>query len=221
MSALSERRPRRWRWIVLGLALAILTIFAVPGSRRSLLRAAGYALAVPDPLIHSADVVVVAIDAQGAATLEAADLIHQGVSSRVAVFADPPTAADQEFIRRGLPYDDRAAISDTQLHMLGVQSVERIPRYTSGSEQEGRILPGWCRQHGYHSAILVTSTDHARRLARIMRRATRKQDLRIVVVPSRYSNFKPDQWWKTRYGARTEIIEMEKLLLDLVRHPLS
>ncbi len=199
----------------------MLAVFAAPVSRRSVLRAAGQALVTPDPHVQTADVVVVAIDVQGAGTLEAADLVRQGVSNRVAVFDDPPTAADEEFIRRGLPYDDRAAISNRQLHLLGVQTVERIPRYTSGSEQEGTILPGWCEQHDYHSVVLVTSTDHSRRLARIMRRATRDEGVRIVVVPSRYSNFDPDRWWTTRYGVRTEIIEMEKLVLDVVRHPFS
>ncbi len=105
--------------------------------------------------------------------------------------------------------------------MLGVQNVERIPRYTSGSEQEGTILPGWCLKHDYHSVVLVTSADHSRRLARIMRRATRNDGVSIVVLPSQYSNFKPDRWWRTRSGARTEIIETEKLALDVVRHPFS
>ncbi len=106
------RRPRRraWHWILLLVLLLMLAGFAVPASRRHILRAAGRALVASDPHVQSADVVVVAIDAQGAGTLEAADLVHQGVSRRVAVFDDPPTAADQEFIRRGLPYDDRAAI---------------------------------------------------------------------------------------------------------------
>lgn len=223
MKMVPGRRARGWarHWILLAFLVSMLAVFASPVSRHSVLRAAGQVLVAPDPHVQSADVVVVAIDAQGAGTLEAADLVHQGVSRRVAVFDDPPTAADQEFIRRGLPYDDRAAISDTQLHLLGVQSVERIPRYTSGSEQEGTILPGWCAQHGYRSVVLATSTDHSRRLARIMRRATRNDGLSIAVVPSRYSNFDPDSWWTTRAGARTEIIEMEKLALDVVRHPFS
>jgi len=223
MRMISERKRRRrlWRSALFVFLLFVLTCFAIPASRRHVLRTAGWALVAPDLHVQSADVIVVAIDVQGAGTLEAADLVHQGVSRRVAVFDDPPTASDREFIRRGLPYDDRAAISDAQLHMLGVQDVERIPRYTSGSEQEGLMLPGWALQHGYHSVVLVTSTDHSRRLARIMRRATRDRDVRIVVLPSRYSNFDPDRWWATRYGARTEIIEGEKLLLDFVRHPLS
>ena len=154
-------RTRPWPWIAILLALGLL-VLAVPISRRHLLRATGWALVGPDPHVHSADVIVVAIDVQGAGTLEAADLVHEGVSARVAVFEDPPTESDREFIRRGLPYDDRAAISETQLHMLGVQNVERIPRSVSGSEQEGQILPSWCQKRGYRSAVLVVAADHSR-----------------------------------------------------------
>ena len=136
------------------------------GSRRYILRSAGRLLVVQEPSVKSADIIVVAIDADGAGALEAADLVHRGVSNRVAVFDEPPSSVDREFLRRGLPYEDRAAISTRQLQSLGIQNVEQIPRSTSGSEQEGEILPNWCDEHGYHSVGLVTLADHSRRLTR-------------------------------------------------------
>jgi hypothetical protein len=44
---------------------------------------------------------------------------------------------------------------------------------------------------------------------------------RIMVQPARYSSFDPDQWWETRSGIRTEIVELQKLVLDIVLHPMS
>jgi hypothetical protein len=41
------------------------------------------------------------------------------------------------------------------------------------------------------------------------------------VQSSAYSQFDPDRWWLTRAGTRIEIIEMEKLLADLIRHPFA
>jgi hypothetical protein len=214
-------RIRLWHWPV-GAALVLAAlVLAVPASRTWVLRSAGWALVNRQTSPASADVIVVAIDAGGAGTLEAADLVHRGVASQVAVFHDPPTRADQEFIRRGLPYDDRAAISTHQLQILGVRNIEQVPRTTTGSEEEGEILPGWCRRHGYHSVVLVTSADHSRRLNRILRRALRGSRIDIVVLSSPYSNFNPDTWWKTRAGTRTEIIELEKLILDVAFHPFS
>jgi hypothetical protein len=218
----SRFRTRRWYWFVSAVLLLSVLAGWIPGSRRYILQSAGRLLVVQEPSVKpSADIIVVAIDVDGAGTLEAADLVHRGVSNQVAVFDDPPSSVDREFLRRGLPYEDRAAISTRQLHSLGIQHVAQIPRSTSGSEQEGEILPNWCDEHGYHSVGLVTSADHSRRLTRILRRSLRGRQLSMTVYSSRYSEFDPNTWWKTRAGVRIGILELEKLLLDFVRHPFS
>jgi hypothetical protein len=193
----------------------------VPTIRMRFLRAAGRALVVPRQPIQSADVIVVAIDAHGAGTLEAADLVHNGVATRVAVFATPPDEkVDSEFLRRGIPYENAAAVSIHQLQSLGIDNVEQIARTVGGSEEEGEVLPAWCEQRHYRSVVVVTTADHSRRMRRILRRSL-KGNQTVVTLPSRYSGFDPDRWWKTRSGVRTEIIELEKLLLDIARHPIS
>ena len=47
------------------------------------------------------------------------------------------------------------------------------------------------------------------------------QSTKIMLRSARFSPFKADRWWETRAGTRSEVIELEKLLLDVVRHPLS
>jgi len=202
------------------LCLVAAFIVCVPMCRTHILTLAGHVLVV-DQSATSADIIVVAIDADGAGTLEAADLVRKGVATKVAVFDDPPSPVDREFLHRGLPYEDRAATSIRQLHSLGVASVEQISRATTGSEQEGYILPAWCKQRGYRSVVLVTSADHSRRLRRIFRRSLHSHDLAVVVQGSPYSEFDPNDWWRSREGIRTGIEEFEKLMLDIVRHPFS
>ena len=43
----------------------------------------------------------------------------------------------------------------------------------------------------------------------------------VRVHSSRYARFDPDRWWQTRTGLRTGIVELQKLLLDIARHPFS
>jgi hypothetical protein len=193
----------------------------VPAVRTPALRAAGGTLVAEDPL-RPADVIVVATGADGAGVLEAADLVQGGVAARVAVFSDPPDpVVDREFLRRGIPYEDAAARSVRQLKALGVQEVEQIPRPVAGTEDEGRALPAWCEQRAFRSVVMVTTSDHSRRLRRVLRRSMRGHATTVAVRRARHSQFDPDRWWQSRQGVRTQLIELQKLLLDVALHPLS
>jgi hypothetical protein len=187
--------------------------------RRPALRAAGWALVASDP-VDRADIIVVAVDADGAGVLEAADLVRAGAARRVAVFADPPDLVDREFIRRGIPYNDEAARSIQQLQALGVEDAERIPRPVAGTEDESRVLPGWCDQRGFRSVLVVSKSDHSRRLRRVLRRSMKGHEIRVTVRASRYSVFDPESWWESRTNTRTELVELQKLLLDIALHPI-
>jgi hypothetical protein len=205
----------------LGIVALVVAIAAIPTLQRPVLRALGGALVVDDEL-GPADIVVVATGADGAGVLEAADLVHSGVATRVAVFADPPDAVvDREFIRRGIPYEDAAARSVRQLQALGVELIQQIPRAVAGTEYEGQVLPEWCDQNRFRFVVVVTTSDHSRRLRRVLRRSMKGHETRVAVRPARYSQFDPERWWESRGGARTEVVELEKLFLDILLHPIS
>ena len=213
-------RVQQWIRILAVVGLSSLIAIGVPAIRRHILRSAGWALVHSDQPAKSADIIVVGVSADGAGTLEAADLVHNGVSTRVAVFADPPDRiVHREFLRRGIPYEDAAAVSTRQLRSLGIDNIEQIASTVAGSEEEGEVLPAWCDQRQFRSVVVVTTADHSRRLSRVLRRSMKGHRTSVTVQPAHYSTFDPDRWWLTRAGTRTEIIELEKLLLDLVRHP--
>jgi hypothetical protein len=205
--------------VLTALVLAAFAIVAIRPVRESILRAAGWALVASDP-VAPADVIVLTLDSAGAGALEAADLAHSGVSKRVAVFEDPPSGVDFEYIRRGLPYENASARQIRQLAMLGVTNVVPISRIT-GTESEGRALPRWSDGQGLRSIVVVAAKDHSRRLRRVLDRDMKGHPTRVIVQPARYSDFDPDRWWKSRGGVRTEMVELQKLLLDFVLHPLS
>ena len=213
-------RRRRWMVVLGAVSIAVAVIAAVPATRTSTLRSAGWALVVNDAVV-SADIIVITPDSEAAGTLEAADLVHRGIAARVAVFEDPPDAIDLEFMRRGLPYHNAAARFTEDLQRLGVKAIERVPRSVSGTDDEGRVLPAWFAQRGFRSVIVVCTSDHSRRVRRVLDRAMKGQATRVTVRYSRYSRFDPDRWWRTRDGIRTAIVELEKLALDIARHPIS
>lgn len=216
---MSVRWPRGVRLAVV-LLLAATAVGGVPAIREPMLRAAGWTL-VFDETVEPADLVVVSVDAGGAGVLEAADLVHSGIAGRVAVFGDPPGAVEREFSRRGVPYEDEAAWAVRHLRLLGVTAIEPPPRAVEGTEDLGAALPDWCAQRQYRSIVVVSGPDHSRRLHRVVQRAMRDRPTRVRIRVTRHSGFDPDRWWETRAGTRTAIIEWQKLLLDVLRHPLS
>jgi hypothetical protein len=201
-------------------ALAAAAIVVLPFVWEPVLRNAGWALVVNEP-VAPADIIVISSDSGGTGALEAADLVQSGIATRVAVFADPPSGDDHEFIRRGLPYEDRAARQIRQLRWLGVTDVMQIPVTEAGTEGEAQVFPAWCDQHQFRSIVFVAGRDHSRRLRRVLDRVMKGHPTRVMVRAARYSNFDPDRWWETRDGVRTEIVELQKLVLDAVLHPLS
>jgi hypothetical protein len=213
-------RWRRGTFVALLVALIVAVGLGIRPVREPILRAAGAALVVADPL-SPADVIVISVHAGGAGVLEAADLVAAGTATRVAVFADPPRAEDLEFIRRGLPYEDQAARQVRQLAWLGVNDVVRIPRSDAGTQGEGDVLPHWSDETGVRSIVLVVAADHARRIRRVLIRSMNGRATKVMIRPSRYSEFDPQRWWQTRHNVRTLIIEYQKLALDIVLHPFS
>jgi len=175
---------------------------------------------VNEPLAP-ADIIVISADSEGAGALEATDLVKSGIATRVAIFTDPPSREDLEFIRRGLPYEDGAARQIRQLRSLGVTDIVQIPRPEAGTEAEGQVLPSWREQHQLRSLVFVAARDHSRRTRRMLSRVMNGHQTRVSVQSASYSNFDPDRWWESRGGIRTEIVELEKLVLDVVLHPTS
>ncbi len=206
--------------VAVAILLICVAIVAVPAVHTPILRGAGRLLVV-DEAVQPADIIVLTVDAGGAGVLEAADLVHRGISTRVAVFADPPNDVDREFSRRDIAYEDDAAQSIRLLKSLGVTDVEAIPMAVDGTDDEVAVLPVWSAQHQYRSVIVVGTSDHSRRLRRMLGRAMEGHPTKVTVRYSRYSQFDPDRWWQTRSGVRTGIVELEKLLFDIVRHPFS
>lgn len=204
--------------ILLAVLLVATAITALRPFSETLLRSAGWALVISDP-VSPADIIVISLDSGGAGALEAADLVRSGIASRVAVFEDPPSGEDLEFIRRGVPYEDESARQIRQLGWLGVTDVVQIPRQEAGTEGEGQVLLPWSEENRLRSIVFVVASDHSRRVRRVLDRVMAGHPTRVMVQPARHSNFDPDHWWKTRSGIRTEIIELEKLMLDLLFHP--
>jgi hypothetical protein len=198
--------------------LSVAVLAASPAIRDPLLRSVGWALVVDEP-IEDVDAIVVTAEAGGAGVLEAADLVHLGVATRVALLTNPPDPAEREFIYRGVPYEDRAAVSIHQLALLGVPIVDRIAHAGGGTTADVDSLAAWCDKQGLGSLIVIGTRDHTRRLRRVLERTMSGHRIKVRVRAATHSAFDPNRWWQTRSGIRTVVIESQKLALDIILHP--
>jgi hypothetical protein len=209
--------------------MALVAIVTIAGAallvwttRESVLRGVGHMLVAEDR-VQAANLIVIAPDVGDAGVLEAAALVERRLGDRVLVIADPLTAMAQAFAARGVPYEDVGARMVSLLHQLGITQVHLLRLPTGGSEETGRALPAWCQEYNVRSLIVVTSTDHSRRLRRVLRRHIRARavPLHVMVHRATYSAFAPDRWWQSRGTLRTGIEELQKLTLDVLMHPFS
>ena len=212
-------KTRRSLLVVLAIALLSLAA-ALPTTRLPLLRAAGSALVVDDPM-QPVDIIVVPQWTGLAGVIDAADLVRSGIASRVAILPGPPTSAAQELTRRNIPYRDATTESVGLLRSLGVENIEVIPHSASSTQDEGQLLPAWCKEQKFRSIAVMSSPDHSRRVRRVLHRAFRRQPTSVIIRSARFSLFSPNTWWQTRDGIRTGVVEMEKLFLDVALHPIS
>ena len=201
------------------LLVAAVVIGASGTLAPSIGRSIGGVLVATD-VLEVADVIVVPGWTHESGALEAADLYKRGIASRVAVLAPAPESSRQELIRRGV-----VAIGDpwvvSLMRRLGVHTIEVIPGYSTGTDADGKLIASWLEQNHVRSAVVVATSEHSRRLRRIMHRALEDKAVSVLVVSARFSTYEPDRWWKTRAGVRTTVIELEKLLLDVLTHPFD
>lgn len=205
------------------LMLLTLSCFALltftPSLRIAALTRIGNMLIHADPLEPS-QAIVIAVDGEAPEILEAADLVVAGMAHTVWVFASPPDAMGREFARRGIPYADRSTVMIQTLHALGVTDVRLLSPPVDGSNAEAQRLPLWCRDQQFERIIFISVPDHSRRFKRMLEKANQgehKTDIRVRY--SRYAPFQSTDWWKSRYGVRTAVVETQKLLLDVLSPP--
>jgi len=148
--------------------------------------------------------VVLAGDWWGKRMLFAADLVRQGYVPAVLVSGPPfydvheSDIAIQFAVRKGYPAE----------WFVG------LPNDALSTREESRVVLDELKRRGARSFLLVTSSYHTARSARIYRAAMRHAgggpDLRVVAAPDQF--FRVDGWWKTREGSKIFFFEWSKTI---------
>lgn len=198
--------------------VAVLIALLVFASRHAVLRTLGSLLVVEDPL-QPTEVAIVTSDAGWAGLIEAADLYREQHVVRIALPLVESGRVGRELRRRGVEITSTIQI----LEQLGVPAtaVTNIGAGEGGTTDFTQAVATWCATNGVKRLLVISAATHSRRIRRTLHRAFGNMPPQIVMRIPRHEAFDAADWWLNRTTLRSGIFEIQKLLYDLVQHPVS
>jgi uncharacterized SAM-binding protein YcdF (DUF218 family) len=101
------------------------------------------------------------------------------------------------------PYAGIAELEEHDLESDGVPAaaIVKFPQKTRNTREECTAIGQFAASHGWKKILLVTSNYHTRRARYICSRVFPEGDT-LIVSAARDSDYDPDNWWRTRQGAK-------------------
>lgn len=146
--------------------------------------------------------------------LEAAALFKKGFAPRIFIGRQMLPEGYPVLEAKKVHYPESRDLLAMILQGLGVPRSDCIvsDHFVDSTFDEATVVKALVQNKGYHSLIVVTSPTHARRTWLTFKTVFKDGDVQIMIIPSRYSDFRPDDWWKNRKYIREVIIEYQKLM---------
>jgi uncharacterized SAM-binding protein YcdF (DUF218 family) len=191
---LIESISRMRRWLIPG---AIIVVLA--GAAATLFLTVGNWLVVEDPLVH-ADVIVVLSGRLPERAVEAARVYKAGYADQV--WISPPTSPVDDLKAMKIAYLGEDFYNEKVLIAKGVppDSIRILEHADANTEEEVRQIAQELHNMDLHSAIIVTSKPHTRRVRTIWRKLV-GSELRMIVRHPNDDLYDGSHWWRhTRDG---------------------
>jgi len=146
--------------------------------------------------------------------IASADLFARGLAPRIFIGREPIPDGLETLKQKGVAYPESVDLVRMIFRGLGVpeSAVITSDRPLESTFEEAEKVATLVKERGYRSLILVTSPTHSRRAWLTFRKAISDRDFRVTVIPTPYSKFGAEDWWKTRKYVREVIMEYQKLI---------
>ena len=203
----------KWLFFLLVILYMLSSYFRVP----ILTRLGQFLVVAHEP--QKSDLIVCLAGENIERGLATADLYREGLAPSVFLTSGELPDGYTLLKERGLHYPENIDLLAMVLRGLDVpdSAVLKSPQRAASTFDEALSVKGLIEKHGYDSIILVTSPTQSRRAWMIFKKVLREEGCRIFVVPTPYSGFRPEDWWKTRKYIRQVVLEYQKLLFFLLQ----
>jgi uncharacterized SAM-binding protein YcdF (DUF218 family) len=194
------------RWLLLAAVIAAVAAVWGYAGRATLLQAIGDFLVVNDPLTPADAVITISGNGPERVTTSV-DLLREGYGRWLLVSGGPYALGPRRTRRNS------AWVMRDQAIAAGVPSQQILMDDRAGSTYENAAgAARLMREHGLHTAIVVTSPYHARRAGVVFSRVFRAEGLAVRVRSAGDSFFGVHQWWTRRRDRDLVLREYIKLL---------
>jgi uncharacterized SAM-binding protein YcdF (DUF218 family) len=206
----SQSRISLIKWLPI---LIILIYFGLSYFRIPVLTAIGQYLVVSYPPEKS-DLIVCLGGTNVERGLATADAYKMGLAPKIYIVREELPDGYRELKQRGIDYPESIDLLVMILKGLGVPegAIIRGDVQSRSTWEEAELVKALVERMNYKSIILITSPTHTRRTYLTFRKIMGEKEYRLFIVPSPYSEFKPDTWWQSRRHAREVLWEYQKLL---------
>lgn len=206
----SFRGPNFFKWVIF-LILILYTL--VSYFHAPILKSAGSYLIVKHSL-KKADLIVCLLGGPVERGLEAADLYKKGLAPHIFIGREELPDGFETLSQRGVHFPEPSVLLTRMLEKLGVPGSACLvsDHFAGNTMEEAKVIGDFVREKGFRSLIIVTSPTHTRRAWLTFETVFEKDDVEVMMAPSRYTEFKADDWWKRRRYAKEVFVEYQKLL---------
>jgi uncharacterized SAM-binding protein YcdF (DUF218 family) len=209
-------RPSIFKWVIFVLLIGytLLSYYHAP-----ILSRIGSYLVVEHPL-KKADLIVCLMGSSVERGLAAAEVYKRGLGAGVFFGREEFPEGTEVLKQRGIHFPESRDLLKMMLQGLGVPGTACLTseRFVGNTYEEAQEVRAFAQERGYSSLIVVTSPIHTRRAWLTYKKVFEKDDVKIMMLPSRYTNFKSDGWWKTRKYLKEVAIEYQKLAYYTVKY---
>jgi uncharacterized SAM-binding protein YcdF (DUF218 family) len=199
----TESKPAIGRWLIFGGVFIVLA-----GAALAMFFAIGQWLVVQDPLAH-ADVIVILSGRLPERAVEAARLFQAGYAGQVWISA--PSSPEQALKAMNISFLGEDFYNEKVLLARGVpaDSIRVMARPSANTEEEVRQIADNLLSMNYHSAMIVTSKSHTRRVRLIWHRLVGSEP-RLILRYATDDSYDGAHWWRHTRDA-----------LDVIRETLG
>ncbi len=209
-------RPNLFKLFIFLIIVVYIVIFYF---HAPILTGIGKYLIVRNPLEKS-DLIICMAGEAAERGLETADIYKEGYAPQVFVSREQLSPAYSVLEERGVRYSESRDLLIDVLQGLGVPRTAMFvsDSFVESTIEEALAVRSAVLEKNYRSLIVVTSPTHTRRSLLTFKHVFEEDEIKIIVVPSKYSDFSADTWWKTRRHLKEVFLEYQKLIYYTLKY---